>query len=129
MQDKILFKNSSIEKLQPVLSLYASKIATRSLKQGQRLGYGGTYEADTDMIISTYDVGYADGLLLAGSNNYIAPEGEKILGRISMDNISMDSDKAEVCIFDDANSYAVSCGTISYEILVGMNHSIKRSII
>ena len=101
----------------------------RRIDKGEPVGYAATYRSARTLLLSTADVGYADGLLRAGSNNYTAPGGEKVLGRISMDNISMDSDKEELCIFNDASSYATSCGTISYEILVGMNHFIKRSII
>ena len=79
--------------------------------------------------MSNYDVGYADGLLRAGSNNYVTPDGHKILGRISMDNVSVECDKEELCIFDDANRYAASCQTIGYEVLVGMREYLKRSVV
>ena len=127
--DRTLYSGNFAESLQPVLSLYASKIASRTLKAGERIGYGGIFEAEKDMTVSTYDVGYADGLLRQASNNYTTPEGCRILGRISMDNITLDCDKEEVCIFDDANVYAASCGTIGYEVLVGMREYLKRSII
>ena len=47
-------------KLKPVMSLWASK-KTRTLKKNQSVGYGGKFTATTDMIVSTYDVGYGDG--------------------------------------------------------------------
>lgn len=116
-------------KLQPVLSLYAKRVATRVLKQGQKIGYGGMFQAPKQMVVSTYDVGYADGLLRMASNRYITPDGYAILGKISMDNISVDSDKDSICIFNNALEYAKSCDTISYEVLVGMRAYIKRIII
>lgn len=128
-EDKNLYKDAGVESLQPVLSLYASKISSRLFKAGERIGYGGIFEADKDMVVSTYDVGYADGLLRKASNNFTTPDGSKILGRISMDNVSINSDKEDICIFDNANSYAASCDTIGYEILVGMRYYIKRSVI
>ncbi|WP_345992554.1 alanine racemase [Sulfurimonas sp. HSL-1716] len=127
--DKTLYKGSYAEDLKPVLSLYASKIATRTLKAGERLGYGGIFEVDKETVVSIYDLGYADGLLRKASNNYKTPEGYRLLGRISMDNLFLDTDKEEVCIFNDANSYADSCDTIGYEVLVGMREYIKRSFV
>jgi len=115
--------------LEPVLSLYASRLATRVLQKGQKVGYGGMFEADKPIRVSTYDVGYADGLLRLASNRYITPDGYKILGKISMDSILVDSDEDSICIFNNALEYAKSCDTISYEILVGMRTYIKRIII
>ena len=81
------------------------------------------------MQVGNYDVGYADGLLRNGSNNFTTPQGHKILGRISMDNVNLDCAEEEICIFDDANTYARSCGTIGYEVLTSMREYIKRSIV
>ena len=47
--------------LKPVLSLYAQKISTRVLKEGDRVGYGGDHVASSEMTVSTYDLGYGDG--------------------------------------------------------------------
>jgi len=127
--DEVLYKGLHGESLKPVLSLYASKNSTRVLKAGERLGYGGIYEAQTDMIVSNYDLGYADGLLRTASNLHVTPKGYKVLGRISMDNVSLDSVDQEVCIFDDANKYAKSAGTIGYEVLTSMREYIRREIV
>ncbi|MDD2357693.1 MAG: alanine racemase [Thiovulaceae bacterium] len=127
--DEVIYKGVHVSSLQPVLSLYASKISSRILKAGERIGYGGIYTATEDMQVGNYDVGYADGLLRSGSNNFTSPQGYKILGRISMDNVNLDSAEEEVCIFDDANKYAASCGTIGYEVLTSMREYIKRSIV
>lgn len=42
---------------------WASRLSTRKLLKGQSVGYGGTFTAVEDMIISTYDIGYGDGFL------------------------------------------------------------------
>ena len=127
--NETLYKEKNVGSLKPVLSLYASKISSRILKAGERIGYGGIYTATEDMQVGNYDVGYADGLLRSGSNNFTTPQGYKILGRISMDNVNLDCDKDEVCLFDDANQYAQSCSTIGYEVLTSMREYIKRSIV
>jgi len=114
--------------LRPVLSLYGEKIATRKLAKGERIGYGGIYEAKRDETVSTYDIGYADGLLRSASNGYSAPHRERLLGRISMDNVSFTGDKERLLLFDDARSFAKAAGTIPYEVLTGLNRAIKRVI-
>jgi alanine racemase len=115
--------------LQPVMTLTAQKIATRTLKEGEHVGYNATYRADKEMLVSTYDVGYGDGLLRAASNRYTTPSGEQLLGRISMDNSSFTGDKEELVIFEDANRYAEAAGTIGYEVLVGLHPEIARVVI
>jgi len=116
--------------LKPVLSLWAEKIMTRNVHTSQRIGYNGTYKASTKETVSTYDVGYADGLLRSASNTgYTTPDGSLVLGRISMDNISLKTSVQEVCIFDNANTFAASAKTIGYEVLTGLSPALKRTII
>lgn len=112
--------------LKPVLSLIGDKIATRTLKTGQRVGYNGIYEASADEVISTYDLGYANGLDRAASNQYVTPEGIALRGRISMDSAAFSTDADELLIFNDANEYAKVVGTIGYEILACLDKDLKR---
>lgn len=112
--------------LQPILSLWGNRMATRTLKKGERVGYNGIYEASDDEVISTYDLGYANGLDRLASNRYVTPEGIALRGRISMDNAAFASDKEELLIFNDANHYARSVGTIGYEILACLDKNLKR---
>lgn len=126
-------ENDSIYKLpplKPVLSLWAKKISTRVLKKGQSVGYGGTYTAPKDMTISTYDVGYGDGFLrINGNQHYVTPKGYKILGRVSMDYISIESQDEEICIFEDVRDLAKLHNTITYEITTTLSKDIKREIV
>ena len=116
--------------LKPVMSLWASKMSSRKLLKGQSVGYGGTFTASEDMIVSTYDVGYGDGFLrLNERNSYITPKGYKVLGRVSMDNLSLNTDEKEVCIFDDVNILAKEHDTISYEITTTLSPYIKKEIV
>lgn len=117
-------------KLKPVMSLWAQKLATRKIRKGQSIGYGGKFTANEDMIISTYDIGYGDGFLRLNENdNYTTPKGFKILGRVSMDNLSINSDEKEVCIFDDVTTLAKIHKTITYEITCSLKESIKKEIL
>ena len=115
--------------LKPVLSLYALRNSTRNLKKGDKIGYGSTYEMQEKAIISNYDFGYGDGFLRICSECYTTPTGEKLVGRISMDNSSFISNKDELLIFDDARLIAKSAKTISYEVLTSLKPYIKRIII
>ena len=116
--------------LKPVLSLYAKKISSRVLKKGERMGYGGEYVANENMTVSTYDLGYGDGWCRRGGNGvYVTAENLPILERVSMDFISLEGNKEEVCIMDDAQDAARQLGTISYEITTSLSSSIKRYLI
>jgi alanine racemase len=116
--------------LRPVMSLYAKKISTRALKAGERLGYGGDYTATEDMTISTYDLGYGDGWYRGNSTQpYITSEGLPVLGRVSMDSISLESEKEEVCVMSDAQAAAKQFGTISYEITTALSATLPKEVI
>jgi alanine racemase len=112
--------------LKSVLSLWGDRMATRVLKAGERVGYNGIYEAQGDEVISTYDLGYANGLDRLASNRYVTPEGIALRGRISMDSASFASDAEQLMIFDNANDYARVVGTIGYEILACLDKDLKR---
>jgi alanine racemase len=116
--------------LKPVLSLIANKISTRVIKKGQSIGYGATFTAKENMTVSTYDIGYADGFLRMNPTiPFYTKEGLEILGRVSMDNISVVGDKEQICIFDNVNNLANIRDTISYEILTSLSKDIKREIV
>jgi len=116
--------------LKPVLSLWAKKIATRRLKKGERVGYGGDFAAPEDMTVSTYDLGYGDGWCRGDSSHpYITAEGLPILGRVSMDFIILESDKEEVSIMNDAQKAADHFGTISYEMTTALSSQMERRIV
>ncbi|KIM03445.1 MAG: alanine racemase [Sulfurovum sp. AS07-7] len=116
--------------LKPVMSLYAKKVSSRMLLAGERVGYGGEFTAPKDMIVSTYDLGYGDGWRRGDVKQpYITPSGKEILGRVSMDFITLEGDEEEVCIMEDANIAAKHFGTISYEITCALHANIHRVIV
>ncbi|XPV67545.1 MAG: alanine racemase [Halarcobacter sp.] len=115
--------------LKPVLSLWGKKIVTRELKKNQKVGYGGMFIAPKNMNISTYDVGYGDGFFrLNGTKEFITPKGYKVLGKVSMDSLSINSTEDEVCIFDDATPLSKIHDTITYEIVTSLNSNIPKVI-
>ena len=115
--------------LKPVLKLHAYKNSSRTLREGEAVGYGATFIANEDLIVSNYDFGYGSGFLRKCSNNYTTPNGAKLLGRVSMDNSSFLSDEDELVVFDDARVMAKSAETISYEVLTSLKDDIKRVLV
>tara|TARA_R110002050_G_scaffold135789_1_gene258751 strand:- start:1745 stop:2074 length:330 start_codon:yes stop_codon:yes gene_type:complete len=107
-----------------------AKNCNKNIEKNQSVGYGGTYKTDKDIIVSTYDIGYGDGFLRINENqSYKTPKGFKVLGRISMDNLSLDSQDDEVCMFDDAKDLAKIHNTITYEIVTTLSTELKREVI
>jgi alanine racemase len=112
------------------MKLVAQKVSSRTLKKGERVGYGGDFTASKEMRVSTYDIGYGDGWCRGNSAHpYVTAEGLPVLGRVSMDFITLESDKDEVCIFDNAQQAAKQFGTISYEVITALSPQIERVIV
>jgi alanine racemase len=111
------------------MKLTASRLSTRTLQKGERIGYGGDFTAPEAMTVSTYDIGYGDGWCRGSSDApYVTAEGLPLLGRVSMDMVSLESDREEVVIFDDAQKAAEQFGTISYEVMTALSPAIKRVV-
>lgn len=116
--------------LKPVLALWAEKLSSRVLKKGERVGYGGVYEAKEDELISTYDIGYGDGFFRFDGFEPIAmADGSLTKGRMSMDSFCLGGDAEKVCMFEDANPLAKQFHTISYEIITKLYPSLKKIVI
>lgn len=118
-----------VEGFKPVLSLYATKNSSRTLKKGDRVGYGGIFDLKEDCVVSNYDFGYGDGFFRNSSNIYKTPQDILQVGRISMDNSSFLTDKEELLIFDDASKAGEFYGTFSYEVLTSLKESLHRKIV
>jgi alanine racemase len=124
--DNFLHNN---DKLKPILSLHAKKLSSREFKKGQKVGYGGTYTCEQTQVVSTYDIGYADGFKRFQANKITIANNNQVLGRVSMDNICVNSTEEEICIFDNAKEQAKLHNTIEYEILTSLNSNLKRVIV
>ncbi len=116
--------------LKPVLSLWAEKLSTRILKKGERVGYGGVYEAPCDELISTYDIGYGDGFFrFDGIASLAMADGRLSKGRMSMDSFCLEGDAPKVCMFENATALAERFQTICYEIPTKLSPSLKRIVV
>ena len=84
--------------MKPVVRLETRILQTRTLHAGETIGYGAVFTAQTPMTIAVLSLGYADGVFrsLGGANSqvrgeaYIAGHKVPIVGRISMDLITVD---------------------------------------
>ena len=117
--------------VKPVLSLHASKISTRVLNTGDTINYGATYVVSEDnFVVSNYDIGYSDGFFRLNERKKAKTAKNKdILGRVSMDSLSVAGDDQKICIFDNARDLAKVHDTIHYEILTNLHASVPKFII
>ena len=123
------FKNyKKFIQLKPILSLWADKISTKYIKKNETVGYGTNYILFKDMKISLYNIGYGDGLII---NNITSIDNLKpIIGRLSMDFLSIEGDEKKICIFRDLNkNINRNKNIISYEVLTKLNENIKKIVV
>ena len=132
--------------MQPVVRLQAKILQVRACAPGETVGYGATFRTDRPSRIATVAVGYADGFLRAlsgpggkpGPVGYIGPYSVPVVGRVSMDLVTLDVTDVpdhlahrgawiEVIgsrtTVDDLTDMA---GTIGYELLARLGRRVHR---
>jgi alanine racemase len=127
--------------MRPVVRLLARVLQLREAAAGETVGYGATYRFDRPARIATIAAGYADGLLRSLSNRGRALAGGTtvpIVGRVSMDLISLDVTAADQAAVEPGNlvellgsthtvdDLAAEAGTVGYEILTSLGHRYHR---
>jgi len=126
------------EDLQPVMDLSTQLIAVQHLRQGERVGYGGSWQCPTDMRIGIAAIGYGDGYprhAESGTPVLVSGQRSQIIGRVSMDMIAVDlsniPDAApgdRVTLWGDdlpLEEIAKHAKTISYELLCGVTRRVN----
>lgn len=123
--------------LKPVMSLHAPIITIKQFKKGDCIGYGSQYTCPEDMRLGVVAIGYADGYpraLTTAMNVSVNGNLAPIIGRISMDMITIDISHLDVTIGDDVELWgedisvaevAASANTISYELLCGISGRVN----
>ena len=123
--------------LQPVMTLSSEVIAVQEIGRGDRVGYGGIFEAERAMRIGVIACGYADGYPrhapgLRGRATPVIVAGRRTqtLGRVSMDMLCADLSGipqagvgSPVTLWGEglpAEEVAASAGTVSYELLCAL---------
>lgn len=79
--------------LQPVMTLASRLIAIKSIKVGESVGYGSTWQAKKDGVIGIVGVGYGDGYPQSAANGTpVLVNGIEcaLAGRVSMDMLAVD---------------------------------------
>ena len=127
--------------LKPVMSIYAPILQVSKIKKKQTIGYSKTYKAKKEMKVATIDFGYSDGYLRSGSNKgkvFIDNVPCKVLGRVSMDLITIDVSKVNdeqlflgkpVEILGKNRTYAelaYETKTNEHEILISLGKNSKK---
>jgi alanine racemase len=129
--------------LRPVLSWKARLVAVHDLLPGDRVGYGGTFNADGARRVATISTGYADGYprALSGRGELLL-RGRRVpvVGRVSMDFTTVDVTAVpEAAVGDEvviigaqgderitADDLAASLQTISWEVLTMIGPRVER---
>jgi alanine racemase len=115
--------------LKPVLTLWAEKICTQKVNSQMRLGYGGAGKTLDALEVTSYDIGYADGIFrISNQNNFVIESEKFIVGKVSMDSILITGNSDKVALIEDASQFATLFETISYEILVKLSPKLNRKI-
>jgi alanine racemase len=126
--------------LKPVVALKTTVAQLRKLKKGETVGYNRSGKLNSDAVIATLRIGYADGLRRCLSNGagkvFIRGKTAPVVGFIAMDMTMVDvthiagvqeDDQAEIFGNDiPIREVAKACNTIPYEILTGISHRVKR---
>jgi alanine racemase len=120
------------------LRLVAPVLQVRRVEAGSSAGYSATWTTPSDRMLATIGLGYADGFLRTASNRgyaVVAGETRPIVGRVSMDLISVDVTGVEVAVGDDVELFGPSLPlakqvermqTIDYEALVRLSGRMAR---
>ena len=121
--------------LQPAMQLASRLIAVKNVKAGDKVGYGGIWEAEEDSIIGIAAAGYADGytrFLPSGTPVLVNGRRVPLAGRVSMDMIAVDLGPGATDKFGDpvllwgdglpVEEIANCAGTIPYQLVCGVLH-------
>jgi len=137
------FSDAKYQKnLIPAMTLSSVLISIKNLKKGQGIGYGTRFICPLDMQIGVVAIGYADGYsrhAKDGTPVYINDTRSRVVGRVSMDMITIDitdvpnpeiGDRVE--LFGEnvsVDEVAKYCNTISYEIFTKITKRVYKSYV
>jgi len=112
------------------MQLESEIIAINYLKKGDTIGYGSQWVCPEDMPVGVVAIGYGDGYprhAASGTPVYLNQQRTQIIGRVSMDMITIDLRPLDQVTVGDpvelwgehvsVDEVATSAGTIGYELL------------
>jgi len=127
--------------LHPAMQFETRLIAVKHLKKGERVGYGGTWQAQQDTLTGVISAGYGDGYsrhIASGTPVLINVRRVPVIGRISMDlcSVGLGVDATEqvgdsVVLWGvdlPVEEIAEHAGTIAYELVCGITNREESAI-
>jgi alanine racemase len=128
--------------LRPAMELMSTVIALRTVHRGERVGYGGVWQAREDSRIAIAAIGYGDGYTRhLGSGTPVLVRGRRapLAGRVSMDMIAVDVTLIpETRVGDEVTLWgaglpveelARQAGTIPYELLCSVTQRVGVTMV
>ncbi|GIH29164.1 alanine racemase [Acrocarpospora phusangensis] len=128
--------------LEPAMTLVAQLAMVKRVPAGSGVSYGHLYHTERETTLGLVPLGYADGIMRAGTNRIEVLAGgrrRRIAGRVCMDQFTLDlGDDAvtsgdEVILFGPGHGneptcqeWADSLGTITHEIVTGIGSRVPR---
>ena len=139
-------RRTGADRFAPVVELSGRILQVRDVPAGETVGYGATRALKRPSRIATLAVGYADGFFRSlsvadgkqGLQVYLGPHPAPLLGRVSMDLITVDvTDVPEeharrgawvelIGKQIPAHHLAAHAGTIDYEVLTNLGARARR---
>ena len=137
-----MYGGIDLPNLKTAMKFRSQIISIQSLDAGQRIGYGGRAQTKQPSKIAIVYCGYADGFPQTaqdGTSVLVNDCLTKIIGRVSMDLISIDVSEITDCKIGDwcelwspdlsIVENAKKNNLISYELMTKMNSRVKRKYI
>ncbi len=134
-------QNTKMKKIiKPVITLKAKILQIKEIGKNEYIGYNQTYKTAKKIKVAVIGIGYGDGvsrLLSSKGKVFYKKNSYKILGRVSMDTITIDITKNNhhlrvgkyIEILNHTfgiDSLAQQCNTIPHEILTSITKRVKR---
>ena len=135
------YNNYLNKELRPVHTLKSIISQIIEAKKGDSIGYNRAFFCEDQIRVGVIPLGHADGISRTFSKNvYVVINNKKakVIGNICMDVLMVNlngiksEEGDEVIIFDEENNaefFAKTVGTISYEILTNLSKRIERKFI
>lgn len=125
--------------LRPAMRFESRLIAVKALRQGEAVGYGGSWRAPRDTVLGIVAAGYGDGysrFIPAGSPVVVNARRVPVAGLVSMDMTAVDlgsgaTDRCgdPVLLWGDelpVEELALQAGTIPYQLVCGVADRVDR---
>ena len=127
-------------KIKSVITLKGKILQIKDINKNEYIGYNQTYKTHKKIKVAIVGIGYGDGISRSLSNKgnlFFKEESFKILGRVSMDTITVNISNSKYPLKKGyylevinekytINEMAKKCSTISNEILTSISKRVKR---